>query len=191
MDTLLNAPILLVLLVALVGIVLLISGLRAGRREFQWAGYAVLVLALLLELAALFVPTDSKTVERKARDLMAAISAGNWTAVDPMFKHATMYNWQGSELTRAAHDAADRYGLTDVRVNGMTVHKEPLAITVRISVTTHHKEQYVDSVPSTWDFQYQKRPPEGWVLIQVTPIQIGNVNGSAEKESIVRGHIRY
>ena len=146
--------------------------------------------SLLLELAALFVPTDSKTVERKARDLMADIGAGNWSAVDPMFKHAALYNWQGAELTRAAHDAAERYGLTDLRVNGMTVHKEPLAITVRVSVTTHHKGQYVDSVPSTWDLQYQKRPPEGWVLIQVTPIQIGTMNGAAEKESILRGYVR-
>jgi hypothetical protein len=71
-------------------------------------------------------------------------------------------------------------------LNSIETRQEPNVITVTVSVTSHHKNLYVEAVPSTWVLEYQKRP-QGWTLIKLTPVKVG-FQDNTNAEAIIRGH---
>ena len=184
MDFVLNAPIGLLVMIALVAGGLLFTGLRSGREAMRNTAFIMLLIAALLLALKWTVPTDEKKVEKTTRELLGAIGSGDWGKAGPLLKHAALFGWQGDDLAAQAEFAAKHYNLTSIGINTLEVKREPLVMSVRTSVTTRHEGKEYNSVPSTWVFEYQKRGKD-WVLTRLTPIKIFTFQGG-DLESIMQ-----
>jgi hypothetical protein len=186
-DMLLDAPYWLVAMLALVGIGLLLSGLRRQQDKMSRSGIGLLAAAALLLILHIAVPTPQKKVEQQTRDLMEAIGRDDWATAGRLMRHAHMMEWkeEGAELAKAGQEKAHFYGLTGVKVNSLDTKREPNVILVRVSITTYHKGIYVDSVPSVWDLEYQKRL-EGWVLTHIDMRSVGYGQNAVTPQEVMR-----
>jgi hypothetical protein len=185
MTTLLfDAPTWLLALLAVFGLAVTFTGLRRGQINMRNTGLAMLAAAALLFVLRATVQTDEKRVEKATRGLVEAVSRKDWATAAKYLRHARMYEWDGDELVRQATELSTHYGLTGVVVNSVDVHRDPNVITATVSVTSSHQGTYVDSVPSTWKFEYQKRA-EGWVLTNLIPAKIG-IGDTGKAEDIIR-----
>jgi hypothetical protein len=88
MTLLTNAPLWLLVMLPLIGVVLLVTGVQRDQKRLRTGGFGLILAALLLAILRWTVPTDEKTVERKTRDLVAAVSSGDWNSVNQLLKHA-------------------------------------------------------------------------------------------------------
>jgi hypothetical protein len=183
---LLDAPIWLLLALSLAGLVMGYRGVSRTNPQERTIGVALLAAALLLFTLRLTVETDQKRVDKQVRALIAQISKKDWDAAGPALAHARLLEWEGNDLIQRGKDLSERYGVTDVSLNSIETRQEPNVITVTVSVTSHHKNLYVEAVPSTWVLEYQKRP-QGWTLIKLTPVKIG-FQDNTNAEAIIRGH---
>jgi hypothetical protein len=179
MSLLLNAPYWLIVILAVLGVVVLFSGLRRQQQGVRTTGLVMIAAAALLLVLRATVPTPEKKVERQARALMGAVGSNDWTRVGTYVSHAQFRFaeqsapiWEGTEIATQGKRNAERYGLSGLKIGALEVKREPNVITVDISVTTYHKGMPVESVPSSWIFEYQERP-EGWVLTNIQPRKIG------------------
>lgn len=185
MTTLLfDAPAWLLVLLAIVGLAVTFTGLRRGQINMRNTGLAMLAAAALLFVLRATVQTDEKQVEKQARGLVEAVSRKDWATAAKYLRHARMYEWDGDELVRRATELSAHYGLTGVVVNSVDVQRDPNVITATLSVTSSHQGTYVDSVPSTWKFEYQKRA-EGWVLTKLFATRVGTFE-MGQAEEIIR-----
>jgi hypothetical protein len=177
MNLLLDAPLWLIGIMALLAAGLMFNGLRSGQDSLRKSAMILFIVAIALLALKWVVPTDEKKVEHKTRELLTDIGSGKWDQVRPTLSHATMLAWQGDELTARAKDAAEHYRLSSIRVNSLDVKKEPQVLTVQVSVITRSNNPSYDVVPSSWTFEYQKRGKD-WVLIRIVPIRIATFQGA-------------
>lgn len=185
MSFLFDAPIWIMLLLAALGAVLAFMGLQKQQNGLRNAGVGMLCTAILLFILRVTIETDEKRVEKDVRGMIEAISQNDWAAAAPYLKHAQLYNWAGDDLLAQGKRLTAQYGLTAVKVNSIETRREPNVITATVSVTSFHKGIYVDSVPSTWSMEYQKRQKK-WVLINLLPTRIG-FGDTGRPEDIIRG----
>lgn len=166
-NLLFDAPVWIILAIALLGTVVSFMGLRTGQNSMRNYGLGFIGLAILLVVFRMTIVTDEKRVERQTRALVAAVATGDWTSATDMMKHARFYDFSGDEVSAHGKALAQQYGLHDITVNSVEVTKSPNIIQSKLKVVSHHKSQYVDNVPSNWTFEYQKRAA-GWVLTLIT-----------------------
>ena len=187
-SLLFDAPIWLLIFLALIGTGVTFTGLQRLQNSMRNAGLAILGVAALLLLLRVVVETDEKRVEKDARALVVSISQQDWPAAGTYLRHAKLYDMDGDKLLRHAKDLSSHYGLTSVAVNSIEVRREPSVMVAIVSVTSQHKNNYIDSVPSTWNFEYQKRQGK-WVLTNLVPAKIGMGN-TGNPEDIIRMKIK-
>jgi hypothetical protein len=186
-DMLLDAPYWLVGALALTGIGLLLSGLRRRQEKMSRGGIGLLAAAALLLVFHIAVPTPQKKVQQQTRDLMEAIGRDDWETAGRLLRHAHLMDWpeEGTDLARRGRERAQFYGLTGVKVNTLETRREPNVIVVTVSITTYDKGIYVDSVPSVWDLEYQKRL-EGWVLTHIVMVKVGWGQNTVTPQEVMR-----
>jgi hypothetical protein len=184
MTLLTNAPLWLLVMLPLIGVVLLVTGVQRDEKRLRTGGFGLILAALLLAILRWTVPTDEKTVQRKTRDLVAAVSSQDWKTVNELLKHASMIGWQGDELARQTQRFAAEFQLQSVGVTSLSVRRQPQIFVVTLSVLSHHHSDMYDTVPSTWQLEYQKRL-EGWVVTSITPVKIGTTEAGGA-ESLLR-----
>jgi hypothetical protein len=184
MTLLTNAPLWLLVMLPLIGLVVLVTGVQRDEKRLRTGGFGLIIATLLLAILRWTVLTDEKTVERKTRDLVAAVSSQDWKTVNELLKHANMMGWEGDVLARETQRFADEYHLQSVGVSSLSVQRQPQVFVVTLWVVSHHHSDMYDTVPSTWQLEYQKRL-EGWVVTSITPVKIGTAEAS-EAESLLR-----
>jgi hypothetical protein len=185
-----NAPYWFVGLLVVLGIAILFTGLRRSNPQMRTAGFVAILAAILLVVLRMVLPTDEKKIEKQARDLVAAVSDQNWDAMKQMTRHGTLtapgFSIEGDAIADTCQRIAKDFGLVSVKVNSVDVKREPNVMSAIISVTSSHSNGYVDTVPSTWVFEYQKRP-EGWVLTRIASQKIGAGAQTVDIKDVLRG----
>jgi hypothetical protein len=185
-----NAPYWFVGLLGLLGIAVLFTGLRRGNQQMRLIGFIALFVAILLVVLRLVLPTDEKRAEKQARDLIAAVSEQNWDRMKQMTRHASLVapgiSIEGDGIADTCQRVAKDFGLVSVKVNSIDMKKEPNVITAVVSVTSSHSGAYVDTVPSTWVFEYQKRG-DAWVLTRIESQKIGAMGQTVDVREVLRG----
>ena len=185
MSLLFDAPIWMMLLLAMLGVVLGYMGMQRQQNGMRNAGVGMLCAAILLFILRTTVETDEKRVEKDVRGMIDAISRNDWDAATPYLKHARLYEWDGDALIAQGKQLCSRYGLSSVKVNSIETRREAGVITATVAVTSFHKSAYIDSVPSTWTMEYQKRQGK-WACTSLLPVRIG-FGDTGRPEDIIRG----
>lgn len=183
-----NAPYWFVILLGLLGLAVAYTGLRRQQPTMRTWGLAVIGVAALLVVLRMVLPTDEKRVEQQARDLIAAVSDQKWADVKRLTRRATLSDVgvQGEAIADTIKQVAERFALSGVTVNSLDVRRQPNVITVVISVNSAHKDPWPNSVPSSWDFEYQKRG-EGWTLTNIKNRSIGAFGQTVNPQDVMRG----
>ena len=184
MSLLFDAPVWFILLLIAVGVVLAFMGLQRQQNGMRNTGIGMICAALLLFVLRMTVETDEKRVEKDVRGMMDAISKNDWAAATLYLSRTRLYTWEGDDLIAQGKRLSSHYGLTGVTVNSIETRREPNVITATVSVTSHHKGMDFDSVPSTWNMEYQKRQQK-WVCTSLLPTRIG-VGDVGRLEDIIR-----
>ena len=187
MSTLLfDAPVWIIVGIALLGAVILYTALAKAQPSLRNYGFGFIALAALLLIFRLTIVTDEKKVENLTRDLILAFNNKDWPKAKTLTKNAMFYNMNGDELMAQAQKLSDQYSLQSVNLNNIDVTKNPNIISSKVSVTSHHKHDYLDNLPSQWTFEYQKRTA-GWVLTLITFDGIGPIGDKSAAEKVLQG----
>lgn len=154
---------------ALVGIVLLVSGNNRLEPRLKYAGGGLLGLAVVLFLLSYVLESDRQQVERRTRQLVAAVGGGDWeTARQLMHPDLQLGHWRGRDLILDdVRTLAERYQLERARVTQMEEVNDPdPLIELRIRVSADGAGY--NSVPSSWLLEWV-RTDDGWQVLHITP----------------------
>ena len=185
-SLLFNAPIWIIIAVALLGLIILYMAMTKGQNSLRNYGFGFLGLALLLVIFRMTIVTDEKKVELLTRDLVTAFNGKDWPKAKLLTKSAMFYDMNGDQLMAHAEHLSEQYSLQSVSLNSIEVTKNPIIISSKIGVTSHHKHDYFENLPSNWTFEYQKRP-QGWVLTLITFDGIGALGDKSAAERVLQG----
>ena len=185
-SLLLNAPTWIIIAIALLGAIVLYMAMTKGQSSLKNYGLGFLGLAVLLVIFRMTIVTDEKKVELLTRDLVGAFNDKDWAKAKSMMKNARFYDFGGEELVNHAQHLSDQYSLQSVSLNNIEVTKNPNIISSKIKVTSHHKHDYFENLPSQWTFEYQKRT-QGWMLTLITFDGIGAFGDKSAAEKVLQG----
>jgi hypothetical protein len=175
-DLIFDTPLWLLGLFAVLGIGLWFSGNARRENRLQYAGYASVLLAVLLAVVSHFVDTDREIVTRRTRQIVEAVSKkDSATALKLLHPRATLGDMNRQQIADRIGTAADQFGVKSVRITSLDVTPQPLGeeITAALAATADLADNPYSGagIPSTWDLTWVKSNNE-WLLRDITPKSI-------------------
>lgn len=179
-DLLFDTPLWLLGLFAVLGIGLWFSGNARREKRLQYAGYASLLVAVLLAVVSHFVDTDREIVTRRTRQIVDAVARkDSATALKLLHPRATLGDMNRQQIADRIGTAADQFGVRAVRITSLDVTPQPLGeeITAALAVTADIADNPHPGAgaPSTWDLTWVKSNNE-WLLRDITLKSIPRVD---------------
>ena len=184
-ELLFNTPWWLPTLIAGVGIVIFVTGNKRVENRVRAAGAGVVLLAVVLAAVSYFVDTPIETAERQSNELVKAFEKSDWATMTSILDpgatltvlSANVYH-NRDEIIAAAKKAHERYGFKTARVLFSDATQADTVITVSLTLLT--EQSIPNTLNSRWEFEWQETA-EGWRLVQVRAIQIGQSTGEQMK----------
>jgi hypothetical protein len=175
-DLLFDTPLWLLGLFAILGIGLWFSGNARREKHLQYAGYASLLVAVLLGVLSHFVDTDREFVTRRTRQIVEAVAKkDSATALKLLHPRATLADMNRQQIADRIGTAADQFGVKGVRITSLDVTPQPLGdeITASLAATADLADNPYPGAgaPSTWDLTWVKSNNQ-WLLRDITPKSI-------------------
>jgi hypothetical protein len=175
------APWWLPLLLALIALALFWTGNQRQQKGMKIGGLAVLAVGVAVLLLSWFVETDLEQVDRRTRDLIAAVEARDWPAVRrPLAPNASLgvanvprsvYR-TGDEIASAAQTAADQFGLRTISIRSLDLEQADTVITVTMRAWSEQEATLDRPLPTRWQLQWQQTA-EGWFIHHITLLEVG------------------
>jgi hypothetical protein len=173
-DFLFDTPYWALGLFALVGVALWLSGNGRQDKRLQLAGYAALAVAVLLGLLSYFIDTDKETVAKGTRALAAAVENKDKATAERLLHPKVSFGGAPIDkptLVNQIGTAADDYKLKDIRLSSIEVKPDGQDLAVNFSATANLEVGGMGgTLPSTWQFIWEKTPDRGWQVRVIRPI---------------------
>ena len=182
-ELLTNAPVWGIALLVVLGVGLWVSAMRKSDPRLRSGAIGCFAAAVILLGLRYFLPTDQKRVTGETHRLAEAVGKNDWPTVSSLVKDATLFELHGQAVADKLKSLVDQYSLTSLEISSTEARQAQGIITVTLSVKTHHDKSYADTVPSTWDLEWQKRSGV-WILTDIRPIRVGTW-GPAEAEPLL------
>lgn len=181
-----NAPWWLPSGIAVIGLIVLFTGLRRLEPKLRNAGAAILLFGVAWFLLSYFIETDIEKCEHRTRDIVAAVAKQDWNKLSTMLDADTSLvipqsrlpigNSGGKEMIIAgAQVTASQVGLKSVHIISMEASRDQTVITVSFSAYSVQDATQDEPYPSSWQFTWQQRGKD-WYLQEITPIKVGREN---------------
>jgi hypothetical protein len=168
------------------GVVIFITGNRRVEPRVRVAGIAVIAAGILLAAVSYFVDTPRETAERKTIELAKDFEKADWPGMSAILDARTAVTVMGftvydgrDKILANAKDAHAKYGFKTVRVLSSNAEQNDTSITVTLVLLTE-QTQFANTLNSTWAFEWRETK-EGWTLVEVRAIQIGQQTGDQIK----------
>ena len=178
-ELLFDTPYWLLGLFAVLGIGLWFSGNARQDKRFQYAGYASLLVALILALLSYLVDTDREIVIRRTRQIVEAVAKKDTaTALRLLHPRASLADMNRQQIADRIGTAADQFGVKSVRITSLDVTPQPLGdeMTAALAATADMTVgPYSGGVPSTWDLTWVKSNDQ-WLLRDITPKTVPGID---------------
>ena len=184
-EFLFDTPWWVLLLLAIAGIVVFVSGNRRQKKPIERAGLVVLGLALLLFGMSWLVETGREFCVRRTRELVKATDQKDWPTFQARLDPQTsVLMFKGPDvISNSARLAAERVQLGRVFITGLDVSQQPSQIDVNIKVFS---EQLGTPGTSDWRLQFLKDSNK-WVLYRVEPLPGGMFDPERVARELQRG----
>jgi hypothetical protein len=184
-DLLFDTPWWLPTLLAIVGVVLFITGNNRQEFRIRSAGIALLVLGILVMGVSYFVDTDREKAEKGTRKLVQAVVDRDWNVfqnfLDPKasvaVQNAGTVAPNRDRIMALAKAGSEQFGLKSAHVTSLDSEQKQSEITITIDALTE-QTRHPYPVPSTWQFQWI-RTADGLRVFRITNLKVGNESGQA------------
>jgi hypothetical protein len=180
-DFLFDTPYWALGLFALVGVALWVSGNGRQDQKLKLAGLASLAVAVLLAVLSYFIDTDKEIVIKGTRDLAAAVDKRDRATVERLLHPKVSFGGptDREKLIQQMVTAADEHKLKDVKVSSIEVKPDGQDLAVNFSATANVEYKgFGGTLPSTWQFIWEKTPDRGWQVRVIRPISIPGMDNA-------------
>jgi hypothetical protein len=158
-------------------------GWRRLDGKLQRAGiFIFLITALLMGVRMLF-PTAAERMEKRTRDLVAAVDRQDWNALQSLLDDPTAVTTPSRGLAAGrgnvvamTRDAWDRFGMKSVTVTGVEGRRTQTLITVSLDVLSVQDATQGQPMPSSWQLDFQQSGDD-WILEKITLLRVGQYSG--------------
>jgi hypothetical protein len=177
-QLLFETPWWLLTLVAIVAIALLVSGNNRQKNQLKLAGFIVLALGIILAAVSFFVDTPREKAIKGTRAFVhAVVERDQNTLRSILHPNASLLAWNKDDIVYGVKQYADDWGLKDAMITHLDAVQTDTLVTVDLSVLSTHTGGKVpyDTISSSWQITWIDTG-SGWLMKDIRPIQIGNIN---------------
>jgi hypothetical protein len=175
-DYLFDTPYWLLGVVGVAAIALLVSGNSRQDKRLRSAGMAVFGVAVLLGLLSFFVDTDKEKVNKRTRQLVAAVEKKDKDTVGrllhPQARLGGRDGMDKGQIVERVGTAVDQFNIKGIRITSMDVRAVDEDIEVILSATADMDLQvWSGGVPSDWRLVWEKSGGE-WLVREIVPLKV-------------------
>jgi hypothetical protein len=175
-DYLFDTPYWLLGVLGVAAIALLVSANSRQDKRLRSAGLAVLGVAVMLALLSFFVDTDKEKVEKRTRQLVAAVEKKDRATVDrllhPKARLGGRDGLDKAQILDRVGTAVDQFNIKSIRVTAMDVRATDEDIEVILSAAADLDMQvWSGAVPSDWRLVWEKSGGE-WLVREIIPMKV-------------------
>jgi len=180
--------------IAVLGIVLFITGNNRQEFRIRTAGLIAVLLAVLLAVVSYFVDTDLERAVDRSRNLTRSVEHHDWQIMRNILDAHTSVGVLGAanvyalreQIVNGAQQGVELYGLQHIRILSLDGRQDGSLITVTMDVLTE-QTQPPPTLPSSWQFDWDQTP-NGIVLRRITCLRIGNTNAEGARVHFPAAH---
>jgi len=165
--------------IVLVGLALLYSANRRQDKTLLRIGAGLLVLGLILGMLGWLFPTDRQKMEKRTKEMVAAVDKHDWNALRSLLDDQTAIDAASHTVTagrdqimREMETAYDKYGVKSAWVLSMQSKQTDTLITVWLDVVSTQEITQDRPEVSHWQLDYEQFG-KGWTLQKITLTSIG------------------
>jgi hypothetical protein len=194
-DLLFDTPWWLLALIAIVGIVLSVSGNRRGNGKVMKAGMGVILLAIVLGLVSFLVETPKERALSQSRKLINSFEKQDWKAFESVLppnvtvsllnSPDTIYS-NRDKLVAGARNAQEQYHFQSMHVLSISADQADTLITVDMELISTQDFTMGRPITSALRFEWQEAA-DGWALERIIALKIANVPVDQVKPMFPRG----
>src|SRR5437762_727944 len=166
MDLISETPWWLPTSLALLGVVLFVTGNNRQDKNLRFAGVSAIALAFLLALVSYLLESDREVCVRQSRELAAAVDKRDWAAMDALLSpDVSFMSWRGHrELVEGTKWAADHFELKGLRLSGLEANQTGRTINVGFQAGANFRDAPVTI--TNWKVQWEKTG-DHWLLTNI------------------------
>ena len=177
-QLLFETPWWLLTLIAIVAIALLVSGNNRQQNQLKLVGFVVLALGIILAAVSFFVDTPREKAIKGTRAFVHAVIARDQNTMrSVLHPNASLLGWNKEDIVYGAKQYAEDFGLKDAIITHLDAVQTDTLVTADLSVISQHaggKMPY-DNFNTSWQITWIDTGG-GWMMKDIRPIQIGNIN---------------
>lgn len=175
-DLLFDTPWWLPTILAVIGIVLFVSGNRRSKGGVRNTGVGFVAAAIALMLVSYFVMTQKEKCVAQARAIVHDAGRQDFTAMKGLLESGTVVNGLltgPGQIVPVAQEAATAYKLSSLTILSTDAQRKQTVITVALTVLA----QSDANQPTRVDCQFQwNQSADGWHLQNIDVTNIGGRN---------------
>jgi hypothetical protein len=165
-------------LIAVLGVILFMSGASSADKRLRLAGVCIIAVAILLVALSWFLKSDREIVENRTRAMLATVEKRDWPAFRRYLhpKIAVVGRLRGpDEVSAALQGAAGFFDLQSLRVSALDAIVEADTIQVSLQVVAHGRG---GPQPTGWQLEWRKNADGQWTLFDVEARDAPGFNAS-------------
>jgi hypothetical protein len=154
--------------IALLGLILLVTGNNRLEKKLKIAGIIVISLGVLLAVASYFLDSEREKVMKKTQALVSSVEARDWNRMKTLLHpNVTVSVFAGRDrVVEATRTAAEYADVKNVRITSLDATELPDEI-IRATLGVHASMKDGASL-TNWDVEWEKTD-EGWVARNIVP----------------------
>jgi len=169
--------------IALLGIILFITGNNRLEKRLRIAGIIVIAFAVILALVSYFLDSDREKVVKRTHALVQSVEARDWNRMgDYLHPNVAVSAFTGREQvvngTRRAAEYSDLRQARIVSLDATVMPDHIIRVTMRVNGTTRD-----GSLPTDWTLEWEETDG-GWVVRNITPEGGPGITGGMLEEQI-------
>lgn len=169
--------------IALLGIILFVTGNNRVERRLRLAGMIVVALAIVLALVSFLLDSDREKVIKRNYALVDSVEKRDWSAMGTyLHANVAIVTFNGREVVvNAAKNAAEYSDLKQVRIvtlDATVLPDETIRTTMRVNANMREASGLTD-----WTLEWEKSDGV-WVVRNITPEGGPGITGGVLEEAI-------
>ncbi|MGD1277134.1 MAG: hypothetical protein ABR964_07925 [Tepidisphaeraceae bacterium] len=178
--------------IILVGLAVLYSGNRRQDKTLLRIGAALFALGLILGILGWLFPSDRQKVEKRTKEMVAAVNKGDWNSLRSLLDDQTAMDAAShtvtagrEEILREMKMAYDKYGVKSAWVLSMQTRQTDTLITILLDVISTQEVTQDRPEVSHWQLDYEQFG-NGWMLQKITLTSVGGDRGEQQFNPFTR-----
>jgi hypothetical protein len=172
--------------IALLGLILFITGNNRLEKKLRTAGIIVIILGIALAVVSFLLDSEREKVVKRTRALVKSVENRDWQAMGSyLHPNVTITFLSGRERVVDAAKAATEYGnVREVRITGLDTTINPdetIRASIRVYATIREGNSFTD-----WDLEWEKND-DVWLARNIVPRGGPGITGTMIDDYLRRG----